>query len=52
MPRPALSLEMLNAITRSAPSARATLTGTGLTIAPSNIQRPSIRTGSNTPGSA
>ena len=52
VPRPTLSLEMLSAMTRSAPSARATLTGTGLTIAPSNSQRPSILTGSNTPGKA
>ena len=50
VPRPTRSLEMLSAITRSAPSARATLTGTGLTIAPSNSQRPLIFTGSNTPG--
>ena len=39
VPRPVPSMAMLSAMTRSAPSARATLTGTGLTIAPSNSQR-------------
>ena len=51
-PRPAPSPTMLTAITVSAPSALATVMGMGLTMAPSNSQRPPMRTGSNTPGRA
>ena len=52
VPRVSTSEEMLIAITFSAPIARATLTGTGLTSAPSISQRPPQRTGSKMPGSA
>ena len=40
------------AITTSAPSARATLTGTGLTRPPSTSRRPLLRTGVTMPGTA
>ena len=52
VPRPNRSVLTLTAITRRAPSARATETGTGLTSAPSTSQRSPSRTGGKMPGSA
>ena len=52
VPRPNRSVLTLTAITRRAPSARATDTGTGLTSAPSTSQRSPSRTGGKIPGNA
>ncbi len=52
VPRMRMSPLRLTQMTRSAPSARAVVTGIGLTIAPSISQRPPSLTGSNTPGRA
>ncbi len=50
--RPKISEERSTAITRSAPIARASDTGTGLTSPPSTSTDPSRSTGMNNPGTA
>src|SRR5271169_2354692 len=51
-PRAKRSASRLTAITTRAPKARAAVTGTGLTSAPSTSQRPPSRTGGKIPGSS